>query len=116
VSTFVIKRGDLLPSLTATLTDDDVPVDLSTAESVNAVGVRRGVVVFDRAVDVDPDQENDGTGMVSMEWEEGDTDALGYISVEFVVTWPGGARQTFPHDGFERVRVALGSPAAAVEE
>lgn len=101
MSTFVIKRGDRDPALEATLTDDGAALDLTTATSIRAVGHRAGVLVFDRVV------TGDANGVVTMSWQEGDTDEIGYILVEFVVTWPSGREQTFPHDGFERVRVSL---------
>lgn len=99
--TLVLKRGDRLPSLTATLTDAGVPVDLTTVQAIRAVGVRRGVTIFDKAV------TGDENGVVVVDFDEGDTDQLGYIKVEFVVTWPNGKPQTFPPDGEVRVRVSL---------
>ena len=99
--TLVLKRGDLLPPLEAVLTDDGVPVDLTSATSIRAVGVRRGVTLFDRAV------SGDAQGLVTVDWQAGDTDLLGYFNVEFRVTWPGTLPQTFPPDGSTRVRVTL---------
>lgn len=107
MGTLVIKRGDLWPSLTATLTGTDeetgetVPVDLTTAASIRAVGVRHGIVLVDR------DVTGNDAGEITMAWESGDTDAIGYIRFEFIVTWPNAKEQTFPQEGFELVRVSL---------
>ena len=38
---------------------------------------------------------------------EGSTDLVGLLLFEFIVTWPNGRQQTFPSDGFERVRISL---------
>ena len=46
-------------------------------------------------------------GEVTVLWETGETDAIGYMRFEFVVTWPNGKEQTFPQEGAIRVRVAL---------
>lgn len=107
MSTMVIKRGDLWPSLEVTLTgtDEDTgevgPVDLTGATSVQAVAVQNGVRIIERAV------SGSSSGVVTMPWEAGDTDAIGYIRFEFVVTWPNGKEQTFPQGDVVRVRVAL---------
>jgi hypothetical protein len=101
--TFVIKRGDREPSLVATLTDAGAIVDLTTATSVQAVGIRHGVVL----VDLDVTATATAEGQVTVDWPVGSTDLLGYLLFEFIVTWPSGKEETFPQDGFERVRVSL---------
>ena len=99
--TLVLKRGDLTPNLSITLTDDDEPVNLTSATDIRLIGTRRGVVVFDRSL------SGSAQGVVTMPWQAGDTDDLGVILVEAEVMWPGDKPQTFPHDGFERVRISL---------
>lgn len=101
--TFVIKRGDLLPVMVATLTDAGVPVNLTPATSVHAVGIRHGVVV----IDLDVTATKTAQGQVTVTWPAGSTALVGLILFEFQVTWPGPKQETFPQDGFERVRVSL---------
>lgn len=98
--TFVLKRGDRLPDMVVTLDDNGSPLDLTTATSIQARGSRHGVVVVDETVT--------GTvqGVVTVTWPAGSTDQVGLILFEFVVTWPGGKEETFPQDGFERVRIS----------
>lgn len=106
MSVMVIKRGDLYPPLIATLSATDendalVAVDLTTATTIMAIGRQGGQRIIERAV------TGNAQGEVELDWEAGDTDRLGYIYFEFVVTWPNGREQTFPQDGYVRARVAL---------
>lgn len=98
---FVMKRGDLLPELVATLRDGGTkqPVDLSSATSITAVAAIGGGTLFSRAV------TGNSEGEVTVPWEEGDTSIVGTINVEFLVTWPGSKPQTFPADGYIEVEV-----------
>ncbi len=95
-----IKRGDLLPALTATLTDTPTggvttPVNLTTATSIRVIGRRAGAVtnLFDRAA------TGTSGGVVTMQWQAADTAVAGRIWVELEVTWPGAKPQTFPVRG-----------------
>lgn len=103
----VVKRGNTFPNLTATLTGRDEttgvvgPVDLTTATSVTAKGVQNGSLLFERVL------TGNAQGEVALAFQAGDTDAIGYIHIEFVVAWPNGKEQTFPEEGDVRVRVAL---------
>lgn len=82
-------RGDLKPDLQVNCTDDGVPVDLTTANSIRIIGMRGGTELFDRTV------TGTSGGVVTMEWEAADTSETGRISVEVEVTWPGSKPQTF---------------------
>ncbi|MGI8682027.1 MAG: hypothetical protein ACR2JO_07845 [Mycobacteriales bacterium] len=82
-------RGDLLPDLQITCTDNDAPVDLTTATGIRVIGVTAGKVLFDRAV------TGTASGLVTMVWETADTAAPGRVAVEVEVTWPGVRPQTF---------------------
>lgn len=100
-----IKRGDLLPALTATLTDTIAgvvtPVNLTTATSIRVIGRRESATVnlFDRAVTGGAD------GKVTMAWQAGDTSVSGRIYIEVEVMWPGSKPQTFPPSSQLVVRV-----------
>lgn len=94
-------KGDLKPDYQATLTTElpggsIVPLDLSTAVGVRVIGVlidpETGAVlstVFDRAATTYNDQ-----GVVTMEWEPGDTDTVGWLASEIEVMWPNSKPQT----------------------
>lgn len=83
-------RGDLKPDLSITCYDGADPVNLSTASTVKVIGVRDGVALFNRAA-----TSAGADGVVTMEWQAGDTSTVGQIAVEVEVTWPGGKPQTF---------------------
>ncbi len=92
-----IARGDLLPPLTANLTNTSTagvttPVDLTTATSIRVIGRRAGATtnLFDRTV------TGTSGGVVTMQWQTADTAVAGRIKVEVEVTWPGSKPQTFP--------------------
>ena len=93
-------KGDLKPDYSVALVDvaeDDTetPIDLSTATSVRVVGVHidteTGTVtpVFDRAADT-----YTAGGVVTMAWQAGDTDQVGFIYTEVEIMWPGNKPQT----------------------
>ncbi len=95
-----IKRGDLLPVLTATLTDTPAggvaaPINLTTATGIRVIGRRAGVAtnLFDRTV------TGTAAGVVTMPWQAADTAIAGRLWVEIEVTWPGSKPQTFPARG-----------------
>ena len=84
-----IKRNDTKPPVTATLAEDGVAVDLSTA----SVMFNMGTVVAATATVVD------GTaGTVKYDWISGDTAIAGCYPAEFEVTFADASIQTFPND------------------
>jgi lysophospholipase L1-like esterase len=88
--------GDLKPDLRVTLSAAG-PVDVTEAENVRIIGKRGDHIVFDRAPDTQ-DVVGD-TSVLTMLWQDGDTDTKGRIQVEVEVTWPGDERQTFRANG-----------------
>ena len=93
-----INRGDLLPDLVADLSGTNGPVDLTTA-AIEIVGYRGGVEVIRRTV------TGTSQGVVTMQWQAGDTGVQGMLGVKWEVTWPGGKMQTFPVRGLEWVEI-----------
>lgn len=87
-----IHRGDLLPDLIITLTDNGVPVDLTGATSVHVIGIKNRTVVFNREATADAE------GSVTMVWEAADTSSTGTIKLQVRVVWPTSKPQTFPVD------------------
>jgi hypothetical protein len=97
----ILKIGDLLPDLAITCTSDGTAVDLTTATSVQVVCRRQGAdtVLFTRTA------TGDANGLVTYEWQAGDTDTAGRLLFEVLVTWPGASPQRFPAVSFLPVDV-----------
>lgn len=84
--------GDLKPDMEVTLSAREA-VDITFATQVRIIGTRDGVIIFDRAPNTT--EVVDDTSVVTMVWQDGDTDEPGVIEVEVEVTWPGPRKQTF---------------------
>jgi hypothetical protein len=103
VEAFIIKRGDTLPSLAATLTDENGPVDL-TGKTVRFVmrprkcpGVSQSVTpTVNRAAVVTIAVDGD----VRYDWQEADTAAEGAYEAEFKVIDSINRVSTYPDRGF----------------
>lgn len=87
-----MKKGDLKPDLEILCTDDGVPVDLTTATSVQVVCRREGATsaLFTRT------GTGSAVGIVTYAWQAGDTDTVGRLLFEVKVTWPSSKPQRFP--------------------
>ena len=101
----VVKRGDTLPALTLTVTDDGTPVDLT-----EATGIRLLVRASADRGSGDPYLEatladRPANGVLTYAWQAGDTATAGTYRVEVEVTWPDGAVQTFPGAGYGDLRI-----------
>jgi hypothetical protein len=92
-----MKQNDLEPTLRATLVDDaadDPTVDLTTAQAVRVIitTLDKSTEIVDRTCTID----DAPAGIVSMEWQTGDTTLVGRFFVEFEVMWADNRPQTFP--------------------
>ena len=96
-----IKRGDMLPALSAILVDaGGVEADLDTAIEV------RFLMRHQRGEPLKVNAVATGAGaMATYAWEDGDTDTVGLYLAEFRVTWPESKPQTFPQLGSILVRI-----------
>lgn len=95
-------QGSLEPGLRVTLTDNADPVDLSTAEAVAVRVEVHGLAVIDATL-AGPYST---TGVVTRDWQTGETDTPGRYWIAVCVTWPGGRRQWFePADVLDVVPV-----------
>lgn len=101
-----MKRGDLLPVFVATLYGaDNLPVDLTSATSVNLAlkYTTGGTPIYYLTMVKDPDQ-NANRGKCSYEWVAGNTDTPGTFNGEIVVSF-SGKEQTFPTNGYFTVSI-----------
>jgi hypothetical protein len=103
---FSIKRGDTLPALTGTVSDENGAVDISEAAAArlhlhDVAGAPDAAPALDVAVTIDDDGEVGTRGTWHYDWQDGDTDTPGVYYAEIEVTWGSGGSaqvQTFPND------------------
>lgn len=95
---FVIKRGDLEPAISATLTDvNGSPVDLTNATSP--------VLILKPITGGAAQRLSTGTSIINVAgrikhvWQSGETTTVGAYFGEWEVTWPSSRPQTFPTEG-----------------
>jgi hypothetical protein len=93
--TFYIKQGDLLPDLTFTLKDVETgtPINLTDATLAFHMKNRDGVLVINRAANVDGDPL---LGKGRFVWQAGDTATAGRYEAE-VETIKNGKPLTMPN-------------------
>lgn len=92
---FLIKVGDLLPVLGATVyKPDKTPQDLTGATVRLHVIKPDGTLLFNRPVSA---IDNPTAGHVLYNWQAGDTDVAGRYTAEFEATI-GGLDVTYPND------------------
>ena len=90
----LIYQGNIKPELVVTLTqrdeDDlaDVPLPLDTATNVEVIGRIDGEIVVDH--DLADGVTVNASGEITMEWAPTDTDQLGVMVLEVLITWPDG--------------------------
>lgn len=91
-----IKQGALRPNISITVTDAGSAVDLTSATSVHVVARREGATtpLFTRVA------TGDANGVVTCSWVAGETDTVGRINLEVLVTWPGAEPQRFPASSY----------------
>lgn len=96
---YIIKKGDTLPWLRATLRQGNGdPIDLTDAEVIKFIAKSKGtppkvinktVLVIDAA-----------SGLIEVSWSSSDTDTAATFDCEFEITWDPGFLQTVPNDGY----------------
>jgi hypothetical protein len=102
MSDFVVRKGDRLPPIVATLKDSEgVAVNLTGATVVfHLRPTRGGTVKVNAAATV----TSAAGGVVTYEWAAADTDTAGTFYAEYEVNW-GGLKQSFPNPGFVKVTI-----------
>lgn len=98
-----IKRGDLLPRITAQLVDaQGEPVSLAGASGVRfRMRALRGTELV---IDADAEIDDEATGLVGYTPQGTDTAVAGGFIGEFSATF-AGKRETFPNDAYVKVAI-----------
>lgn len=100
---FVIKQGNVLPWIRATLLDaDDAPINLagSTVRFHMKSDNDGGTVVDTLATIIGA-----AAGEVAYEWAAGDTDEAGWMSIEWEITDGALDVTTVPSYGYDKVYI-----------
>lgn len=116
---FYLKQHDLSPALRVRLLDDATPVDLTNAVSVTLLmRSRRTGLKVSAPMTVADQTDTDTLGVVTYQWQTGDTDTPGDFQTEIQVTWPLGRPQTFPARGHITTVIErdLGAPPAGGDD
>lgn len=114
MSDFSIKSGNTAPALVSTLYDGDTPLNLTGATvRMKMRRVAGGPLTIDSPATIVGDPT---LGTVSYQWVIADTSEVGDFEVEWEVTYVGGAKQTFPTEGYTTVNIepTLSSEALAI--
>lgn len=103
---YTMKQNDTFPVLTAILSDQVGPVNLTTADSVKFIMkmASPSTLVTGVCVIVTP-QTGADVGKVTYDWIPADTATNGTYQVEFEVTWNPGDVETFPNDGYKTLEI-----------
>lgn len=101
----MIKQGDLVPGITATLMQAvgsaaAAPIDLTTASAIKFAMRRNGALKVDGTAAA----ISAADGTVGYQWVTGDTDTAGLYDCEWQITWPAG-KQTVPGGSYDQVYV-----------
>lgn len=105
LTSFDVKRHDLLPALVLTISLDGTAVDLTYASSAKLIVSNRSGVKIDSPMTILDQTNPDNLGKVQYDLQLGDTDTVGSYNMEVEVTWAGGRPQTFPSKGYLKFNV-----------
>jgi len=97
---FHFKRGDTSDPLKVQITENNLPVDLSSAQGVE---FHMGGIVHDSADILEPSD-----GVVEYKWKDGDTDVTGLFKSNFKVTNANGEVLSYPRDDYIEILIMDG--------
>jgi hypothetical protein len=101
-----MKQDDTFPVLTAILSDQVGPVDLTAADSVKMIMKHStGTPVVTGTCTIVTPQSGANQGKVTYDWVPADTSTTGTYDVEFQVTWNPGDIETFPNSGYKSLEI-----------
>jgi hypothetical protein len=100
-----MKQGDTMPALRAMLVEDDNEFNLSeyTVTMKMKLANADSLTVDDSVTIEQPDR-----GIVTYDWNSGDTEMNGTYNIEFVAEHNDGNKLSFPNNGFGRVYIEEG--------
>ena len=102
-----IKRGDTWPPVDAVLSDQDGPIDLTTATSVKLLfKTTTGSTTYSRVCTI----TNAVAGAVRYSWTSADaatgpTSAVNSFNIEWEITWSDGGITTVPNVGYKSLAI-----------
>lgn len=103
---YTLKQDDTFPALTAILSDQVGPVNLSAADSVKFfMKHSSGSPVVTGTCTVVTPQTGQDIGKVTYDWVAADTATAGEYTAEWQVTWNVGDIETYPNDGYKTVLI-----------
>jgi hypothetical protein len=111
---FTIRQGDHGQPLAATLTGTDgAAIDIAGA-TVRAlvVPIGGGAAIVDAPASNDQvvDGSDGSKGRVSYTWQQADTATDGFFLGSWIVTFAGGAVETFPNGGYLLIEITADAP------
>lgn len=100
---FNIKRGDTWPPIDAVLSDDDGPIDLTSATTVKIIFKTPGAgsTTFNGTCTI----TDALSGAVRYVWGPTDTATVNTYNVEYEITWTDSTKTTIPTIGYKTVEV-----------
>jgi uncharacterized protein YfaS (alpha-2-macroglobulin family) len=99
---FIIKQNDTSPVIQAKLrTSQNRPVNLIGATIAFHMKHENGTLKVNNPANIVDDEE----GIVKYEWQTGDTSKEGVYYAEFQVTYEDESVETFPNNGYIKIRI-----------
>ena len=100
MSSLTIKQGSTYPPLQVTLSDENGPINLTTAVSVELAMKGTSTLVTGSCVITSPT-----TGQITYNWGATDLNVIDTYNVEFQITWPSSKFQFVPNSGYDSIQV-----------
>jgi len=97
---YTIKQHDNYPPLVLTLTDQNGPINLSTATTVKLILKSGTTSITGNCVITTPT-----SGIVTYNWGGSDTAVVGTYDGEVEITWNTGKIETVPNDSYFSITV-----------
>ena len=98
-----IKRGDTYPPLRGLASDEDGPINMTSALSVTLIA-KNGATLIGGTITTLAVPDADGFNW-TYNWGTADTSIVGIYNVELEVRWATNSYQTIPNDGYETLTV-----------
>lgn len=104
MTTLPMKKGDLLPEISAQLIGaDGAALNLTGCTVTFTMRTQKGVLL----VNAQPATiVTAAEGRVKYTWQAGDTATIGTHDAEWVVTYPGAKQLTVPNRGYDQIEIS----------